>query len=102
MIHEIDVALDIVHMDAIFGDGILHVGVVDEAGVGWLYQVRPQDGVVNELRMPRSDLRKISLWIDDDWKYPPSHGDHGPDGLGRSARLRCSVPRGPGARRLAP
>ena len=62
VIHEIDVALDIVHMDAVFApDGILHVGVVDEAGVGWLYQLDLEDGVVNELRMPRSDLRKISL-----------------------------------------
>ena len=66
VIHEIDVALDIVHMDAVFApDGILHVAVVDEAGVGWLYQLDLEDGVVNELRMPRSDLRKISLWIDD-------------------------------------
>ena len=66
VIHEIDVALDIVHMDAVFApDGNLHVAVVDEAGVGWLYQLDLEDGVVNELRMPRSDLRKISLWIDD-------------------------------------
>ena len=41
------------------------MAVVDKAGVGWLYQLDLEDGVVSELRMPHSDLRKISLWIDD-------------------------------------
>ena len=66
VIHEIDVALDIAHMDAVFApDGILHVAVVDEAGVGWLYQLDLTDGLLSELRMAQSNLRKIALWIDD-------------------------------------
>ena len=66
VIHEIDVALDIEHMDAVFApDGVLHVAVVDEAGVGWLYELDLTDGLLSELRMAQSNLRKISIWVDD-------------------------------------
>ncbi len=66
VIHEVDVALDIAHMDAAFApDGTLHMVVVDVEGVGWLYQVDLEEGVLSELRMAQSNLRKAALWIDE-------------------------------------
>ena len=66
VIHEVDVALDIAHMDAAFApDGTLHMVVIDEEGVGWLYQLDLTDGLLSELRMAEPNLRKAAIWIDD-------------------------------------